>query len=62
MKKNKDYLKGKFDSLELESQYQALIEEAYNLSQTDAGLSDYAAYEASKIFPGSEKQENPGFS
>lgn len=34
----------------LEQQYTMLVEESYNLSQTDADLSDYADFEADKIF------------
>ncbi len=49
MKKVKGHLRYRFSSLELELRYKTLIEEAYNLRQTDAGLSDYAAYEAHKM-------------
>lgn len=34
----------------LEKKYTTFIENAYNLVQTDAGLSDFFYYEASKIF------------
>ena len=34
---------------ELERRYKNFIEEAYNLIQTDAGLSDFLYHEASKL-------------
>lgn len=34
---------------ELENSYTRFIEEAYNLIQTDAGLSDFLYHEASKL-------------
>lgn len=34
---------------ELEKKYLSFIEEAYNIMQTDAGLSDILYYEASKL-------------
>jgi len=34
---------------ELEKKYLSFIEEAYNVMQTDAGLSDILYYEASKL-------------
>lgn len=34
---------------ELEQRYQRFIEEAYNLIQTDAGLSDFLYHEANKL-------------
>ena len=35
--------------LKLKKQYQLLIEQAYNISMTDAGLSDILYYKAFKI-------------
>ena len=35
--------------LKLKKQYQILIEQAYNISMTDAGLSDILYYKAFKI-------------
>ena len=34
---------------ELEKKYSSFIEEAYNVTQTDAGLSDFLYHEASKL-------------
>jgi len=39
-----------FSASNLEKQYATFIENAYNLMQTDAALSDFFYYEASKIF------------
>lgn len=38
-----------FGLQELEKKYSSFIEEAYNVTQTDAGLSDFLYHEASKL-------------
>jgi hypothetical protein len=39
----------KFNKALLEKRYQELMEKAYNFRQTDAGLSDFFDFEASKL-------------
>lgn len=47
--KTKPSLSEVFNVKDLEQNYLRFIEEAYNLIQTDAGLSDFFYHEASKL-------------
>ncbi|MGJ8592851.1 MAG: Lacal_2735 family protein [Aquaticitalea sp.] len=47
--KTKLGLNGVLNIKELEQRYQKFIEEAYNVIQTDAGLSDFLYHEATKL-------------
>lgn len=49
MKRVASKIKRKFNKAQMVKRYQRLVEKAYNLRQTDAGLSDFFDFEASKL-------------
>jgi len=49
MKRVATKIRRKLNRISIEKRYQEMIEKAYNFRQTDAGLSDFFEYEASKL-------------